>query len=428
MIMMGLKFTGDVPFREVYIHGLVRDAEGNKMSKSKGNVLDPLDLIDGVDLETLVQKRTTGLMQPEMAPRIERSTRDQFPTGIQPYGTDALRFTFAALASTGRDIRFDTGRIEGYRNFCNKLWNATRYVLMNTEEKDVGLNNENIDLSLADKWIISQLQKVEKEVTTHFETYRFDLAAQTIYEFVWNEYCDWYLEFSKPVLTGNASETLQRGTRRTLVRVLETILRLLHPIMPFITEELWQKVAPLAGKEGSTIMLQPYPQFEETKVDLNAETEIAWVKEVILGIRRIRSEMNISPAKQLSVLVQNGSESDLQKLQNNQSFISTLSRLQNIELLDSNATPPESAITLVSEMKILIPLAGLIDKEAELKRLNKEIDKVRKEHDKLSSKLENPNFIEKAPVELVEKEKQRVAELQAALAKLETQAVKIAGL
>lgn len=428
MIMMGLKFTGDVPFREVYIHGLVRDAEGNKMSKSKGNVLDPLDLIDGVDLETLVQKRTTGLMQPEMAPRIEKSTRDQFPNGIQPYGTDALRFTFAALASTGRDIRFDTGRIEGYRNFCNKLWNATRYVLMNTEEKDVGLNNENIDLSLADKWIISQLQKVEKEVTTHFETYRFDLAAQTIYEFVWNEYCDWYLEFSKPVLTGNASETLQRGTRRTLVRVLETILRLLHPIMPFITEELWQKVAPLAGKEGSTIMLQPYPQFEETKVDLNAETEIAWVKEVILGIRRIRSEMNISPAKQLSVLVQNGSESDLQKLQNNQSFISTLSRLQNIELLDSNATPPESAITLVGEMKILIPLAGLIDKEAELKRLNKEIDKVRKEHDKLSSKLENPNFIEKAPVELVEKEKQRVAELQAALVKLETQAVKIAGL
>lgn len=428
MIMMGLKFTGDVPFREVYIHGLVRDAEGNKMSKSKGNVLDPLDLIDGVDLETLVQKRTTGLMQPEMAPRIEKSTRDQFPNGIQPYGTDALRFTFAALASTGRDIRFDTGRIEGYRNFCNKLWNATRYVLMNTEEKDVGLNNENIDLSLADKWIISQLQKVEKEVTTHFETYRFDLAAQTIYEFVWNEYCDWYLEFSKPVLTGNASETLQRGTRRTLVRVLETILRLLHPIMPFITEELWQKVAPLAGKEGSTIMLQPYPKFEEAKVDLNAETEIAWVKEVILGIRRIRSEMNISPAKQLSVLVQNGSESDLQKLQNNQLLISTLSRLQNIELLDSNATPPESAITLVGEMKILIPLAGLIDKEAELKRLNKEIDKVRKEHDKLSSKLENPNFIEKAPVELVEKEKQRVAELDAALAKLETQATKIAGL
>lgn len=428
MIMMGLKFTGDVPFREVYIHGLVRDAEGNKMSKSKGNVLDPLDLIDGVDLETLVQKRTTGLMQPEMAPRIEKSTRDQFPNGIQPYGTDALRFTFAALASTGRDIRFDTGRIEGYRNFCNKLWNATRYVLMNTEGKDVGLGNDEIKLSLADKWIISQLQKVEQEVTTHFETYRFDLAAQTLYEFVWNEYCDWYLEFSKPVLTGNASETLQRGTRRTLVRVLETILRLLHPIMPFITEELWQKVAPLAGKDGSTIMLQPYPQFNEEKVDLNAETEINWVKEVILGIRRIRSEMNISPAKQLSVLVQNGSESDLQKLQNNQSFISTLSRLQNIELLDSNATPPESAITLVGEMKILIPLAGLIDKEAELKRLNKEIEKVRKEHDKLSSKLENPNFIEKAPVELVEKEKQRVAELQAALAKLETQAVKIAGL
>jgi len=428
MIMMGLKFTGDVPFREVYIHGLVRDAEGNKMSKSKGNVLDPLDLIDGVDLETLVQKRTTGLMQPEMAPRIEKSTRDQFPNGIQPYGTDALRFTFAALASTGRDIRFDTGRIEGYRNFCNKLWNATRYVLMNTEGKDVGLGNDEIKLSLADKWIISQLQRVEKEVTTHFETYRFDLAAQTIYEFVWNEYCDWYLEFSKPVLTGNASETLQRGTRRTLVRVLETILRLLHPIMPFITEELWQKIAPLAGKEGLTIMLQSYPQFEETKVDLNAEIEINWVKEVILGIRRIRSEMNISPAKQLSVLVQNGSESDLQKLQNNQSFISTLSRLQNIEFLDSNATPPESAITLVGEMKILIPLAGLIDKEAELKRLNKEIDKVRKEHDKLSSKLENPNFIEKAPVELVEKEKQRVAELQAALTKLETQAVKIAGL
>ncbi|MEY3220112.1 MAG: hypothetical protein RIT27_1469 [Pseudomonadota bacterium] len=428
MIMMGLKFTGDVPFREVYIHGLVRDAEGNKMSKSKGNVLDPLDLIDGVDLETLVQKRTTGLMQPEMSPRIEKTTREQFPKGIQPYGTDALRFTFAALASTGRDIRFDTGRIEGYRNFCNKLWNATRYVLMNTEGKDVGLSNENVELSLADKWIISLLQRVEKETATHIETYRFDLAAQTLYEFVWNEYCDWYLEFSKPVLTGVANEALQRGTRRTLIRVLETVLRLLHPIMPFITEELWQKVAPLADKKGETIMLQSYPQFYETKVDLNAETEINWVKEVILGIRRIRSEMNVSPAKQLSVLVQNGTESDLQKLQNNQSFISTLSKLQNIEFLDSNTTPPESAITLVGEMKILIPLAGLIDKEAELKRLNKEIEKVRKEHDKLASKLENPNFIEKAPVELVEKEKQRVAELQAALIKLETQATKIAGL
>jgi len=406
----------------------VRDAEGNKMSKSKGNVLDPLDLIDGVDLETLVQKRTTGLMQPEMSPRIEKSTRDQFPNGIQPYGTDALRFTFAALASTGRDIRFDTGRIEGYRNFCNKLWNATRYVLMNTEEKDVGLTKENVELSLADKWIISLLQRVEKEVTTHFETYRFDLAAQTIYEFVWNEYCDWYLEFSKPVLTGNVSETLQRGTCRTLVRVLETILRLLHPIMPFITEELWQKIAPLAGKQGSTIMLQPYPQFDANKVDLNAETEINWVKEVILGIRRIRSEMNISPAKQLTILVQNGSESDLEKLENNRAFISTLAKLQNIELLDSKIIPPESAITLVGEMKILIPLAGLIDKEAELKRLNKEIDKVRKECEKLSSKLDNPNFIAKAPVDLVEKEQQRVIELQAALTKLEAQATKIAGL
>lgn len=428
MIMMTLKFTGEVPFREVYIHGLVRDAEGNKMSKSKGNVLDPLDLIDGVDIETLVKKRTTGLMQPEMAPRIEKATRDQFPNGIQPYGTDALRFTFAALATTGRDIRFDIGRIEGYRNFCNKLWNATRYVLMNTEGKDLGLHNENTELSLADKWIISLLQKVEQEVATHIETYRFDLAAQTLYEFVWNEYCDWYLEFSKPVLTGNASEALQRGTRRTLVQVLETILRLLHPIMPFITEELWQKVAPLAGKKGSTIMLQPYPQFDETKVNLKAETEIAWVKEVILGIRRIRSEMNISPAKQLSILVQNGSESDLQRLQNNQSFISTLSKVQHIEFLDSNITPPESAIALVGEMKILIPLAGLIDKEAELRRLKKEIDKMHQEHQKLASKLNNPNFLGKAPTDLVNKEQQRLTELELALAKLKAQAVKITGL
>jgi len=428
MIMMGLKFMGDVPFREVYIHGLVRDAEGQKMSKSKGNVLDPIDLVDGIDLETLVEKRVYGLMQPDKARAIEADTRRQFPDGIAAYGTDALRFTFAALASTGRDINFHTGRIEGYRNFCNKLWNATRYVLMNTEGQDTGLGEAPLTLGLAERWIISRLQGLEATVNQCFRDYRFDLAAQALYEFTWNEYCDWYLEFCKPALGASASPEQQRGTRRTLTRVLETLLRLLHPIMPYITEELWQRVAPLAGVTGDTLMTRPYPQPDPSRQDPQAEIEIAWLQQAILGIRRIRSEMDIPPGKQLAILLQHGDAEDRRRLAENRSFLSSLARLADIDWLDADATAPESAMALVGEMKILIPLAGLIDKTAELQRLHKEIDKLRKELDKCLSKLENPSFMARAPAEIVDKERARVAEMQAALAQLDAQQTRIAAL
>jgi len=426
MIMMGIKFIGDVPFKEVYIHGLVRDSEGHKMSKSKGNVLDPLDLIDGIDIEALVEKRTTGLMQPQMAPKIEKITRTHYPDGISAFGTDALRFTFSALASTGRDIRFDLGRIEGYRNFCNKLWNASRYVLMNTEGKDTGLQSDEVELSLADTWIISLLQKLEDNINQHIKNYRFDLAAQELYEFTWNEYCDWYLEFSKPVLQGdNVSEAAQRGTRRTLVRVLESLLRLLHPFMPFITEELWQKVAPLTGVNEETIMLRPYPEADKAKIDEKAMLHIEWVKQFILGVRRIRAEMNIAPGKLLPVLLENGDNADKQKLEEHQTIITRLARLDNITWLESDETAPESAMALVGEMRILIPLAGLIDKEAELKRLAKEIEKVRKDWDKSNAKLNNPKFTARAPEAVVEKERQRMAEMETSLQQLQTQEEKI---
>ncbi len=426
MIMMGLKFMGDVPFHDVYIHGLIRDADRQKMAKSKGNVLDPLDLINGIDLETLVTKRTTGLMQPKMAAKIEKTTRKQYAQGIPAFGTDALRFTFAVLASTGRDIRFDLGRIEGYRNFCNKLWNATRYVLMNTEGKDTGLTETEVELSLADRWIISLLQQVEEEIQQLMKTYRFDLIANILYEFTWNEYCDWYLEFSKSVLqSDNVSEAAQRGTRRTLVRVLESLLRLLHPIMPFITEELWQRVASLAGKSGETIMLQPYPLPQADKVDTQAVQEIEWVKAFILGVRRIRAEMDIAPSKALPVLVQNGSADDEQKWQSHDSLIIHLARLEKVTWLDAHANAPESAIALVGEMQILIPLAGLIDKEAELKRLNKEMEKLNRELSKCAAKLDNPNFTARAPKNIVEKEQQRVTEMTASLQQLEAQSAKI---
>ncbi len=415
MIMMGLKFMGDVPFREVYIHGLIRDSDGQKMSKSKGNVLDPLDLIDSIELEALVTKRTTGLMQAEMAPKIEKDTRKQYPQGIPAFGTDALRFTFAALASTGRDIRFDLGRIEGYRNFCNKLWNASRYVLMSTENRDLTKG----ELSLTDRWIISRLQQLEAQIHQHLNTYRFDLAAHALYEFTWNEYCDWYLEFSKPVLQ-NGTEAAQRGTRRTLVGVLEALLRLLHPFMPFITEELWQRVA----ESGDTIMLQPYPQAQAEKIELETEQEIEWVKQFILGVRRIRAEMDIAPSKPLPVLLQNGSSDDQQKWQTHSSIITRLARLESVTWLETEEAP-ESAIALVGEMQILIPLAGLIDKEAELKRLNKELEKLHKELAKCTAKLDNPKFTERAPAEIVEKERQRVADMSASLQQLEAQAARI---
>ncbi len=426
MVMMGLKFMGDVPFREVYIHGLIRDSHGQKMSKSKGNVLDPIDLIDGIDLESLVEKRTTGLMQPHLRKKIERQTRQDFPEGIPAFGTDALRFTFAALASTGRDINFDLGRIEGYRNFCNKIWNAARFVLMHAEGKDCGLSGGAIELSLADRWIISRLQHAEQLVEKAIAAYRFDHMAQAIYEFIWNEFCDWYLELSKPVLTSHPSDEAQlRGTRRTLVRVLEAMLRMTHPVMPYITEEIWQRVAPLAGVEGESIMLAPYPHADHLKRDPEAEREMRWVMDFILGVRKIRGEMNIPPGKPLPVLLQNGSSTDRMRLSAHQRYITTLARTESIRWLDESESAPESATALVGQMRVLIPMAGLIDKGAELARLGKEIDKLRKELLRVEAKLGNANFVERAPQAVVEKERNRVKGLREALRQLETQRERI---
>ncbi|MCC5857013.1 MAG: valine--tRNA ligase [Ectothiorhodospiraceae bacterium] len=426
MIMMGMKFMdGQVPFHQVYIHGLVRDADGQKMSKSKGNVLDPIDIIDGIDLESLVSKRTAGLMQPRMAKRIEKATRRHFPEGIAPHGTDALRFTFCSLATTGRDVVFDMGRVDGYRNFCNKLWNAARYVLMNTEGQDCGAAGGEVKLSVADRWIISQLQRTEAEINQHIQAYRFDLAAQALYEFVWNEYCDWYLELSKPVLLTAGDPLALRGTRRTLVRALETILRLAHPFMPFITEEIWQRVAPLAGVERETVMLRPYPEPEDDRRDPEAEGDIDWIKRFILGVRRIRGEMDISPNRPLPVLLQQAGQSDRRRLDQYRLFLERLARLESITLLKGDEEAPESAIALVGEMQVLVPMAGLIDKDAELKRLAKERDRARADLERAERKLANPSFVEKAPATVVEQERQRVAGFRSALERLEAQYARI---
>ena len=430
MIMFGLKFMdGQVPFKEVYVHGLVRDSLGHKMSKSKGNVLDPIDLIVGIELEELVKKRTSGMMQPKLAAKIEKQTRKEFPDGIQSYGTDALRFTYTSLASTGRDVKFDMGRIEGYRNFCNKIWNATRYVLQNTEGEDTGINNESVELSLPDRWITARLQLVSTEVARHIESYRFDLASKEVYEFIWNDYCDWYIELSKPVLYSDESSVEQkRGARKTLVTVLESMLCVLHPIMPYITEELWQKVAPLAGVKGDTIMLQPYPTANESLIDKDAIAELSWVKTFIMGIRQIRSEMDIKPGKPLPVLLQNGSAIDQQRLQNNKSLLVSLARLESISWLKEGENAPESATSLVGDMNLLIPLAGLIDKEAELTRLEKNMSKLQADADRIKGKLGNANFVDRAPEEVVEKEREKLAEAESALNSLRVQADKIRAL
>ncbi|MCG8435958.1 MAG: valine--tRNA ligase, partial [Gammaproteobacteria bacterium] len=428
MIMMGLKFMDDVPFREVYIHGLIRDQDGNKMSKSKGNTLDPLDLIDGIGLESLVKKRTSGLMQPHLASRIEKATRKQFPEGIRAYGTDALRFTFAALASTSRDINFDMGRVEGYRNFCNKIWNAARYVLMNTEDQDTGLKG-NLEYSLADKWIRSRLHGVVKDVYKHIAVYRFDLAAKALYEFTWYEYCDWYLELSKPVLQSESATAEQkRGTRNTLVVILEALLRLLHPIMPYITEEIWQRVAKLAGKTGDTIMLQAYPESDDFDQDADAETEMQWVMDFILGIRRIRGEMDISPARALPVLLQDASEKDRGYLNTHAAFLTSLARTESITVLEDGEDAPQCAMALLGDMKILVPMAGLIDKDAELARLKKQLDKHAQDLTRVSAKLANRSFVDNAPEQVVNKEREREKDIRNTIAQLETQVEKIASL
>ncbi len=425
MIMMTMRLvksddgTPQVPFKTVYVHGLVRDSSGQKMSKSKGNVLDPIDLIDGIDLETLVAKRTQGMMQPQLAEKIAKATRKEFPEGLNAYGTDALRFTFLSLAATGRDIKFDVGRIEGFRNFCNKIWNASRYVLMNTEGHDCGQDNSmDYDLSLADRWIISRLQETEAAVNTALEQFRFDLATQALYDFFWNEYCDWYLELSKPVLWDEKANAEQKkGTRRTLVRVLEASLRLMHPMMPFITEEIWQRVKTLAGSAGETIMLVRYPQADSSKVDTQALADIAWLQTIILGIRTIRSEMNIAPGKSLPVLLRNGNPDDRARLQANRPFLMKLANLAAIQWLPEGKTAPLCATALTGGLDILIPMSDLIDKNAELTRLQKEIERLQKECERIQGKLGNDSFIAKAPPEVVDKEKEKLRDAALALQK-----------
>ncbi|OZB37505.1 MAG: valine--tRNA ligase [Halothiobacillus sp. 15-55-196] len=427
MVMMGKYFMRDVPFREVYVHGLIRDAQGQKMSKSKGNVLDPIDLIDGIDLESLVAKRTAGLMQPKMAAKIEKDTRKEFPNGIPAFGTDALRFTFAALATTGRDIRFDLGRIEGYRNFCNKLWNASRFVMMQCEDQDTGLTDAPVALSDADEWIIGRLQQVEAEVTKHFTEYRFDLAAQALYEFTWNEYCDWYLEFTKPALKAD-DEAAQRGTRRTLVRVLEALLRLLHPIIPFITEAIWQRLAPMVLADVSStdsIMGRPYPLANERKINTHAIESVDWLKNVILGVRRIRAEMDIAPSKSLDVLVTHATVEEIARFERFGTLLNSVGRIGGVTPLGAGETVPEAAMALVGELQIHIPLAGLIDKEAELARLDREIERLTKELEKAQAKLANPKFADKAPPDVVHQEREREAGFQSQLHDLSGQRTRI---
>lgn len=427
MVMFGTRFMdGEVPFKDVYMHGLVRDSAGQKMSKSKGNVLDPLDIIDGIDLESLVLKRTTNLMQDHKAAEIEKQTRKEFADGIPGFGTDALRFTFASLASNGRDIRFDMKRVEGYRNFCNKLFNATRYVLMNTEGLDP--SNIPVELNPIDRWIVSRLQHTEAAVALHINEYRFDLAANALYEFIWNEYCDWYLEMAKPILTGDASDAEKQATRVTLVGVLEATLRLAHPFMPFITEELWQQVAPLANKTGPTISLQPFPISDDSKIDEQALAEIEWVKQVVMGVRKIRSEMNINPGKRLPLMLSQASATDLERLERQEALLVFVARLDTIVVLKDEDDAPESAVALVEHLKLMIPMAGLIDKDAELARLTRETERLTKEVARLSGKLGNPGFTAKAPAKVVEIEQQKLNDAQSSLTELETQRLRIAAL
>ena len=425
MIMMTKKFTGKIPFKDIYITGLIRDENGDKMSKSKGNVLDPIDLIDGIDIESLVTKRTAGMMQPQLAEKIAKRTRKQFPDGIQAYGTDALRFTFAAMASTSRDINFDMARVEGYRNFCNKIWNASRFVLMNTEEHDTGRDGGEMVLSMADRWIWAKFQQTLVEFEKALEDYRFDIAAQTVYEFTWNQFCDWYLELTKPVLSNDAStDAEKRGTRHTLINVLESLLRLLHPLMPFITDTIWQRVVPLSALKvdaGASIMVQAFPEVEAAKQDDNVLADIEWVKKFIVGIRNIRGEMDISPNKPLNALLKNVSDEDARRLDAAKAFLDKLSKLETVTILKDGEEAPASATALVGEMEILIPMAGLIDKDAELARITKAMEKIEKDVSRTRGKLGNEKFVSNAPEAVIEKERGKLEEGEKALAKLKEQ-------
>ncbi|MFV5524644.1 valine--tRNA ligase [Acinetobacter variabilis] len=435
MIMMTMHFmknedgTPQVPFKTVYVHGLVRDGEGQKMSKSKGNVLDPLDLIDGVDLETLVQKRTFGLMNPKQAAKIEKSTRKEFPEGIQAYGTDAVRFTFCALANTGRDIKFDMKRVEGYRNFANKIWNGTRFVMMNVEGQTVGQTARPDLWELPEQWIVSRLQKAEQAVQQAFATYRLDLAAQAIYEFIWNEYCDWYVELTKPVLNDeNVSEERKAEVRRVLLAVMEASLRLAHPIMPYLTEEIWQTLAPKLGISGETIMLAQYPVADEAKINEQAEADMQWLQGLIGAVRNIRGEMGLGNARLLPVLLQNTTEAEKAQITRIEALFKALAKVESITFLGDSEQPPLSSSSVVGHVSVFVPMKGLIDPKAELGRLQKDLDKVQKQHDQIANKLSNEGFVAKAPAAVVEGERAKLAEFADQLAKIKANMEQIAAL
>ena len=414
MIMMTLHFTDKVPFETVYIHGLVRDADGQKMSKTKGNGLDPLDFIDGISLEELIQKRTTNLTQPQMAERIEKSTRKEFANGIESYGTDALRFTFASLATTGKDARFDVKRLEGYRNFCNKLWNAAKFVLANTENYQFEKTEAKIERSSINSWINTKTNRLIKDVDYAIDTYRFDLYANHLYEFIWHEYCDWFLEFSKTILWDEAQkESTKVETQKALLEVLETILRLAHPIIPFITETIWLTLASKLGIEEDTIMLEAFPSKEDFETDQKTYAEVEWLKSAVSGIRNIRGESKIKPSTKIEILLQNGSEQDRNYAKNTEILLKRSANVDEISWLDSNATPPTHALCLIGDLKLMVPLSGLIDLQGESNRIKKELNRHNEEVERLEKKLSNDKFIQNAPNEVVEKEKNKLAELQA---------------
>ncbi|MEQ5161915.1 valine--tRNA ligase [Proteus terrae] len=433
MIMMTMHFIKDedgkpqIPFNTVYMTGLIRDEEGQKMSKSKGNVLDPLDMIDGISLENLLEKRTGNMMQPQMAEKIAKRTSKEFPEGIEAHGTDALRFTLAALASTGRDINWDMKRLSGYRNFCNKLWNASRFVLMNTEDQDCGYQGGEMTFSLADRWILAEFNNTVKAYREALDNYRFDIVAGILYEFTWNQFCDWYLELSKPAVhKGNDAQ--KRAARHTLIEVLEGLLRLAHPIIPFITETIWQRVKEVKGIEGETIMLQAFPEFDASLVDEQALNDLEWIKEVIVAVRNIRAEMNIAPGKPLEVILRGADDNAKRRVSDNIGFLKAMGRLADIRPLAEGEEAPLSVNKLVNGAELLIPMAGFIDKDVELARLDKELEKVEKDISTLDSKLSNDGFVSRAPEAVVAKERERLATCLNAKEKLIAQKVSIASL